>query len=177
MYVYYNKEKKGVANVYINYMKYDKMKQDMKLVQEILNKDIVYRDLILKFMGESALYISEDVENVIQDKTKDAIEIFLEIHEEQRLNKDKQEELIDICNIKDNWGRKLTSYSSLNAYFEAFNYPYVIESKRLRENGSRQQFWVIHNMKRLSPKVQKLVNTGIAENGTPDEEHNPRPPN
>lgn len=177
MYVYYDKEKKGVANVYINYMKYDKMKQNMKLVQAILNKDIVYRDLILKFMGKTALYISEDVENVIQDKTKDAIEIFLEIHEEQKLNKDKQEELIDICNIKDNWGRKLTSYNSLNAYFDAFNYPYVIESKRLRENRIRQQFWVIHNVKSLSRKVQKLVNTGIAENGTPDEEHNPRPPN
>ena len=157
-------------------MKYDKLKQDMQLVQEILNQKVAYRDLILKFLGESAFYISEDVENTIQDKTKDAIEIFLEIHQGQRLDKNQQNELVDICNIKDNWGRKLTSYNSLNTYFDAFNYPYIIESKRLRENGTRQYFWFIHNIKSLSQKTQKLIDTDIAENGTPDRQHNPRPP-
>lgn len=176
MYFHYDKDKKGIVDVYINHMKYDKLKQDIQLVQEILNQEIAYRDLILKFLGESAFYISEDVENTIQDKTKDAIEIFLEIHQEQKLDKSQQNELVDICNIKDNWGRKLISYNSLNTYFDAFNYPYIIESKRLRENGTRQYFWFIHNIKSLSQKTQKLIDTGIAENGTPDRQHNPRPP-
>lgn len=176
MYFHYDKNKKGIVDVYINHMKYDKLKQDIQLVQEILNQEIAYRDLILKFLGESAFYISEDVENTIQDRTKDAIEIFLEIHQEQKLDKNQQNELVDICNIKDNWGRKLTSYNSLNTYFDAFNYPYIIESKRLRENGTRQYFWFIHNIKSLSQKTQKLIDTGIAENGTPDRQHNPRPP-
>lgn len=176
MYFHYDKDKKGIVDVYINHMKYDKLKQDIQLVQEILNQEIAYRDLILKFLGESAFYISEDVENTIQDKTKDAIEIFLEIHQGQKLDKSQQNELVDICNIKDNWGRKLTSYNSLNTYFDAFNYPYIIESKRLRENGTRQYFWFIHNIKSLSQKTQKLIDTGIAENGTPDKQHNPRPP-
>lgn len=180
MFFNYSVSQKGIGDIYINQMKYDKLKKDMELVQGILSKMIFYKDLILNHLDRDGILINEDIENTIQDKTKDAIEIFLEIYKDQKLDQDKQKELVDLCNIKDNWGRKLTSANSLNSYFNTFKYPYEIESKRLRENGIRKHFWFIHlsdSEKRLSRKAQKPIYTGIAENGTPDRAYNPRPPN
>ena len=109
-----------------------------------------YKVEILNLLGESAIEKSVDMSEVEADRTKNIIEIFIEKNVDVLLDKEQQEELVDICKVEDRFHRPQKSISQICAYLDSnYGYKVVSRSKEKRINGKRKKitYWMIKKSK------------------------------
>ena len=75
----------------------------------------------------------------------DNLKAWLETHLEQRLFKDEQNELIELCGLKDNRNRLQKSIGILSEYLKE-HYKVQLTSKRVTENKEKKTVWIITKM-------------------------------
>lgn len=134
----------------LNELRYVKLKLDEILIKQMIEETTSYKAEILNLLGESAIEKSVDMSEVEADRTKNIIEIFIEKNVDVLLDKEQQEELVDICKVEDRFHRPQKSISQICAYLDSnYGYKVVSRSKEKRINGKRKKitYWMIKKSK------------------------------
>lgn len=129
----------------LNPLRYSKLKQDQKLIKDMIDKKISYKEKIVEYLGESVLGKSTEISEIENDKIRDAIEIFLDVNMNQKLDKEKQNELIELCGLKDRFGRSQKSIGIISKYLQD-NYLCKIRSKVSKKKGMSVRNWIINKL-------------------------------
>lgn len=124
----------------INNLRYDKLLSDKAMIEAMIKQKTSYREEILSHIGEYKNCV--EMEDIKADQVKDAIEIWITEHIKQYLSKDQQQELIELCDLKDKYGRQQKSIGILSNYLKD-NYKHVIINKQHRVDKKRVKNWVI----------------------------------
>lgn len=130
----------------INELRHSKLLLDEALIKMMIDKKTSYRSEILKYLGASVSDKSVNVTEVQREKIKDIIEIFISNNIGKKLDKEKQEELVSICGIKDRFGRLQKSIGQISKYLEK-NYGYELYSKVSKINNKSIRSWIIEKSK------------------------------
>lgn len=106
---------------------------------------ITYKELFLGRLGDTMTNVI-DLEELEKYKLKGELELYLDEIKNTKLNKEKQEELINKIGLVDKRGRLQRSISQLNAYLIE-NYSLSIISKRVPIDNKRITVWIISEIK------------------------------
>lgn len=106
---------------------------------------ITYKELFLGRLGDTMTNVI-DLEELEKYKLKGELELYLDEIKNTKLNKEKQEELINKIGLVDKRGRLQRSISQLNAYLIE-NYNLSIISKRVPIDNKRITVWIISEIK------------------------------
>lgn len=104
-----------------------------------------YQYVFLRRLGDTMTNIV-DLEELKKYKLKGELELYLDEIKNIKLDKEKQEELIDKIGLIDKRGRLQKSISQLNAYLIE-NYNLSIISKRVSIDNKRKTVWIINEVK------------------------------
>ena len=105
---------------------------------------ISYKELFLGRLGDTMTNII-DLEELEEMQLKDKLAMYLDSILDQRLDKEKQLELIDRINVRVD-GKQQTSYGKLNIGLQMLELPYIIISKRVKENGKLNTVWIVNKL-------------------------------
>ena len=117
-----------------------------KLVCDIVNIAAIQMNKSGKYLGFN-IYVSNCLQykdNYIfieEENTKMNLNEYLEMLIGEKLDKDKQKELIDMIDLKVN-GRKQKSYNKLNEGLKMLKLPYIIIPKK----SNNQRYWIIEKI-------------------------------
>lgn len=136
--IYYNYESDKWC---INYLRYEKLKKDEKLIKAMCNKKnqgiASYKIKLLNYLGNSVQDKSINMVDVEEQRIRSALEIFIETHLDENLDKNMQKELIELCNLRDDCNRKQKSIGVINAYLNEIEFK--IESHRIGNSKKNNQ--------------------------------------
>lgn len=136
----------------INDLRYKKLLSDEDLIRKMKYKKTTYKSEILCYLGYTVAKKSKKIEEIKRERIKDAIEIFLESHVDKILSDKEKDSFINVCNLRDSFNRQQRSIGVLNQYLENnIDYPYIISSERVREDGKRVRKWIIR--KKIGEKL------------------------
>ncbi|OSA95758.1 UNVERIFIED_ORG: DNA helicase [Clostridium botulinum] len=80
-----------------------------------------------------------------EDNNMTQLELYLESIIDKRLYKEEQKELINKINVRVD-GKIQKSYSKLNQGLQMLELPYIIISKRIKENNKLRTIWIINKL-------------------------------
>lgn len=80
-----------------------------------------------------------------EDYQMSELELYLESIIDTRLNKEQQEELIEKINVRVD-GKQQKSYAKLNQGIQMLELPYIIISKRIKENNKLLTVWIVNKL-------------------------------
>ena len=129
----------------LNEMRYNKLIQDKAIIKDMIDKNTSYKQEILDYLGDTADGKSVDISEVENERIRDIIEIFIEQNLDQRMDKDKQTELVNMCGLKDRFGRSQKSIGQISKYLED-NYGYEVISKVCKIDGKSVRKWIIKKL-------------------------------
>lgn len=134
------KDNKDNCTKRINELMYFKNVNDKVLIDTILGlgKYGYNKYLADKFNIKKYRLIEEDFE-------VSKLELYLESVIDKRLHKEDQEELIKQINVKVN-GKLQKSYGKLNQGLQMLELPYIIISKRVKENNKLNTIWIVNKL-------------------------------
>lgn len=128
----------------INTLKYIKYLAEIERIEKMQEYDkhgyIKFIAKELKYKGWTLLKSDEGGE--VMEENENDLEMYLESLVGKKLDKNAQEELINKIDHKVN-RRQVKSYTGLNEGLKLIELPYVIDSKRYRENGKLNTVWII----------------------------------
>lgn len=127
----------------LNPLRYSKLQDSKELIKRMIDKKTSYRKEILDYLGESANGKSIGISEIKDEKTRDAIQIFIDLHVDQKLDKEKQKKLVELCDIRDRFGRMQKSIGIVNKYLEV-NYGYKITPQKIERNIEGKRKTVTH---------------------------------
>lgn len=133
----------GIIHKVINECMYLKFKVNNSFYSSLTNKKIPlkFKDVISHNLGiESNKIIELETEVKIMDLI-DVLESLIG----QRLYKEQRKELIEFFNIRKD-GKLLKSIRTLNSYLEEAKLPFMIISKKVKENNKLITIWTIEKL-------------------------------
>ena len=80
-----------------------------------------------------------------EDCKMNKLELYLNSIVDKRLYKEDQQELINMINVKVN-GKQQKSYAKLNQGLQMLELPYIIISKRVKENNILKTVWIVNKL-------------------------------
>ena len=129
----------------INELRFEKLLSDEAVILDMKEKRTSYKEEILKYLGETVSDKSVELEDIVQEKVQDIIEIYLQNNVDKKLSKDEQKSFVDVCDIRDRFNRQQTSIGQIRQYLEV-NYFYTVQSKRFKEKGKLVTYWIIRKI-------------------------------
>lgn len=129
----------------LNPLRYSKLKDDEKNIKAMIDKKTSYRQKITDYLGPTVDGKSIETLEIKNDIIKDAIRIFLDLHMNERLDKEMQGKLVDTCKLEDRFHRPQSSIGQISKYLEE-NYGCEVKPDRKQINGKRIQYWVINKI-------------------------------
>lgn len=115
----------------------------------ILYKALTDKKYKLSFKSIIATNLKIKSDNIIEWETKEEILSLEDVFEREigrRLYKEDRKELIEFIGLKDARGRLQKSIGQLNEYLKTNKLPYIIISKRVKENNKLNTVWIIEKL-------------------------------
>lgn len=137
-----NTDWKGTKLPVLNEVRYIKLLLDSETIKLMFK--LTYRVMILNYLGDS---ITDNVSEIsfVEICKRSELESFIEKHINQKLFKDEQQQLIDVCNLRDNRNRQQRGIKIINAYLEENHLQFEIISDR-ETTGRQLRYWLIKTL-------------------------------
>ncbi|WP_102400479.1 DEAD/DEAH box helicase family protein [Haloimpatiens massiliensis] len=134
----------GQIHKIVNECMYMKSHVDKITYDCLLDKkySITLKDIIALSLGIKKDVIIDMKTTIIKYSLEEAFEKTIG----KKLYKNDRKELIEFVGLKDSRGRLQKSIGQLNEYLKANNFPYIIISKRIKENNKLKTVWIIENL-------------------------------